>query len=61
MSRKAEAEHYRAIAEKIRELGRQSPLPDVRADLLDLAVRFEEMAAKAERPVSRGRDPEGRR
>ena len=48
----AEADYYRELAEKVRELARQSPLPDVRQDLLELAGRFDEMAAQAERPRS---------
>ena len=38
-------ELYREAAEKLRQLAGQSPLPEVQADLLDLASRFERMAA----------------
>ena len=47
-------ELYREAAEKIRELARQSPLPDVHSDLLDLAARFERMAAYLEAQLSHG-------
>jgi hypothetical protein len=38
-------ELYRGLAEKLRELADQADLPDIRGDLLDLAARFERMAA----------------
>lgn len=38
-------ELYREIAEKLRELARQSHLPDIQGDLRALAARFERMAA----------------
>jgi len=38
-------ELYRELAEKLRELARQSHLPDIRRDLRVLAERFERMAA----------------
>jgi hypothetical protein len=39
------SELYRQAAEKLRALANQSHLPDIRGDLLDLAARFERMAA----------------
>jgi hypothetical protein len=52
-------ELYRQAAEKLRELASQSHLPDIRGDLLDLAVRFERMAAylEAQRRPGQLRDP----
>ena len=49
---------YRELAEKLRELADQSDLPDIRGDLLDLAERFERMAAYLEeqRRLSPGRE-----
>ena len=41
-------ELYRHLAEKIRELADQTHLPDIRGDLLDLAIRFEGIAANLE-------------
>jgi hypothetical protein len=38
-------ELYREAAERVRQLAQQSRLPDIQADLLDLAARFERMAA----------------
>ena len=51
-------ELYRGLAEKLRELADQSDLPDIRGDLLDLAERFERMAAylEAQRRLSPGRE-----
>ena len=46
---------YRELAEKLRELADQSDLPDIRGDLLDLAARFERMAADLE--AQRRRNP----
>src|SRR5215471_1983422 len=37
-------ELYREVAEKLRELARQSQLPDIHGDLRELAARFERMA-----------------
>ncbi len=41
-----------------RELARQSPLPDIQGDLLELAARFERMAAyyEAQRRLGSARD-----
>lgn len=41
-------ELYREAAERVRNLAQQTHLPDIRADLLDLAARFERMAAYLE-------------
>jgi hypothetical protein len=51
-------ELYREIAEKLRELAAQSPLPDIHADLLDLSARFERMAAyfEAQRRLNSARN-----
>jgi hypothetical protein len=38
-------ELYREAADKLRRLAQKSSLPDIHADLLDLAARFERMAA----------------
>ena len=38
----------RELAKQLRRLADQSPLPDIKADLLDLAARFERMAADFE-------------
>ena len=47
-------ELYREAAEKLRQLAGQSPLPDIRGDLLDLAARFERMAVYFEAQRRRG-------
>jgi hypothetical protein len=51
-------ELYREAAEKLRELARQSYLPDIQGDLRDLAARFERMAAyyEAQRRLGSARD-----
>ena len=41
-------ELYREAAEKLRQLAGQSPLPNIQGDLLELAARFERMAAYLE-------------
>ena len=41
-------ELYRELAEKLRELARQSHLPNIQRDLRGLAERFERMAASQE-------------
>jgi len=38
-------ELYREAAERVRNLAQQARLPDIRADLLEVAARFERMAA----------------
>ena len=51
-------ELYREAAERLRQMARECRLPDIRGDLLDLAARFERMAAyfEAQRPGA-PRDP----
>ena len=51
-------ELYRELAEKLRELADQSPLPDIQGDLRALAARFERMAAcyEAQRRPGAGRN-----
>jgi hypothetical protein len=41
-------ELYREAAERLRQLVRQTRLPDIQGDLLDLSSRFERMAAYLE-------------
>jgi hypothetical protein len=55
---KPSPELYREAAQKLRELADQSHLPDIRGDLLDLAARFERMAAhyEAQRRLGAARD-----
>jgi hypothetical protein len=48
-------ELYRRASEKLRELADQTHLPDILGDLLDLAARFERMAADLE--AQRRRNP----
>jgi hypothetical protein len=38
----------REVAEHLREMAQQARLPEIKADLLDLATRFERMAALLE-------------
>jgi hypothetical protein len=54
-------ERYRQAAEKLRELADQSHLPDIRADVLELAARFERMATylEAQRRLSPAREDKG--
>jgi hypothetical protein len=40
------AEYYRRVAAEIEELAERTQLPDVRAELLDLAKRFRRMAER---------------
>jgi hypothetical protein len=47
-------ELYREAAEAVRQLARQARLADVRADLLDLAARFERLATYAEAAIRLG-------
>jgi hypothetical protein len=42
-------EHLREIAEKIRELARQTPIREAREELFDLADRLDQMAGLAKR------------
>jgi hypothetical protein len=49
-------EHLREIAEKIRELARQTPIREAREELFDLADRLDQMAGLAKRgPIARRR------
>ncbi len=45
----ASAGHYREIAEKIRQLARQTPIAEVREELTDLADDLDRLAKLAER------------
>ena len=51
-------ELYREAAAKLRILAEQSRLPNIQGDLLDLAARFERMAAyfEAQRRTAADRD-----
>ena len=53
------AAYYRKVAAQIRDLARGMQLPQVRSDLVDLAERFELLAAYVEKryPNGRGRVP----
>jgi hypothetical protein len=44
-------ELYREAAEQVRQLARQARLTDIRGDLLELAARFERLAAYAEAAI----------
>jgi len=46
--RRATGAHYREIAEKIRQVARQSDIPQIREDLFDLADRLDQMAQVVE-------------
>jgi hypothetical protein len=43
------AEHLREIAEKVRDLARQTPIREVREELFDLADRLDRMADRAKK------------
>jgi hypothetical protein len=43
-------EHLREIAEKVRDLARQTQSPEAREELFDLADRLDRMAELAKRP-----------
>ena len=47
-------ELYREAAEQVRRLARQARLTDIRADLLELAARFERLAAYADAAIRHG-------
>jgi hypothetical protein len=47
-------ELYRQAAQKLRELADQSDLPNIQADLRELAARFERMAAYYDAQGRRG-------
>jgi hypothetical protein len=44
-------ELYREAAEQVRQLARQARLTDIRGDLLQLAAKFERLAANADAAV----------
>ena len=44
-------ELYREAAEQVRQLARQARLTDIRGDLLDLAAKFERLAAYADAAI----------
>jgi hypothetical protein len=46
----ASDEHLREVAEKIRELARQTPIAEAREELFDLADDLDRMADLAKRP-----------
>jgi hypothetical protein len=47
-------ELYREAAEQIRQLARQARLTDIRGDLLELAAKFERLAANADAAIRLG-------
>lgn len=47
--RQSRGEHYRDIADSIRQLARQTRYLEIREELFDLADRFERMAEHAEK------------
>jgi hypothetical protein len=47
-------EIYREAAEQVRQLARVARLTDIRGDLLELAARFERMAAYADAAIRQG-------
>jgi len=47
-------ELYREAAEQVRQLARQARLTDIRGDLLDLAAKFERLAAYADAAIRLG-------
>ena len=51
----ASAGHYREIAEKIRQLARQTQIPEAQQELFDLADRFDRRADLARLTRGRGR------
>ena len=44
-------ELYREAAEQVRQLARQARLTDIRGDLLQLAAKFERLAANADAAI----------
>ena len=54
-------ERYREVAERVRELAEQTPVPDIQADLMSLAAYFDRMAAHlvAQRRTTRNSDDGG--
>ena len=47
-------ELYREAAEHVRQLARQARLTDIRGDLLELAAKFERLAANADAAIRLG-------
>ena len=47
-------ELYREAAEQVRQLARQARLTDIRGDLLELAAKFERLAANADAAIRLG-------
>ncbi len=47
-------EVYREAAEQVRQLARQARLTDIRGDLLELAAKFERLAANADAAIRLG-------
>jgi len=47
-------ELYREAAEQVRQLARQARLADIRGDLLELAAKFERLAANADAAIRLG-------
>jgi hypothetical protein len=45
---------YREAAEQVRQLARQARLTDIRGDLLELAAKFERLAANADAAIRLG-------
>jgi hypothetical protein len=48
--------YYRKISREIKELASRAELPEVRRDMLELAERFDRMAAYVEKRYPNGRD-----
>ena len=48
-------EHLREIAEKVRQLARQTHIPEAREELLDLADNLDRIAELVNKPVVRPR------
>jgi hypothetical protein len=51
--RQSSEEHYREIAEKIRQLARDTQIEEAREELFDLADRLDRQAELAKRPFPR--------
>ena len=51
----ASARHYREIADKVRDLARQTPIPEIQQELFDLADRLDRMADLERLTRGRGR------
>jgi hypothetical protein len=48
-SERPTAAYYRRVADEIEQLARQTQVPDVQRELLELAERFHRMAERRER------------